>query len=130
MAGQIASQAATLGCDGVIVSNHGGRQLDGAQAPVDALPAVVAAVPQGFMILMDGGIRRGTDVLKARALGAHCVLVGRPAMYGLAAGGQQGVERSLELLRQEIDVDLALLGCPDIGMLDRTYLAKDNEVEL
>lgn len=119
-----ALRAQAVGCDGVIVSNHGGRQLDGARSPLDALPAVVAAVP-GMTVLLDGGIRRGTDVLKALALGASTVLVGRPAMYGLAAAGQAGVARALELLRREIDVDLALLGCPDVALLDSDYLIRE-----
>lgn len=117
-----ARHAQQLGCDGVIVSNHGGRQLDGAIAPLDALPAIVAAAP-GLCIMLDGGVRRGTDVLKALALGAHCVFVGRPAMYGLAVGGQAGAAHALNLLRREIDVDLALLGCPDVALLAPEYLA-------
>lgn len=116
----VAARAA--GADGIMVSNHGGRQLDGAVAPLDALPAIVAAAPE-LTIMLDGGVRRGTDVLKALALGAACVFVGRPAMYGLAVGGEAGVAHALNLLRREIDVDLALLGCPDIGELDRSFLA-------
>jgi len=85
------------------------------------LPAIAAAAP-GLTLLLDGGVRRGTDVLKALALGAHAVLVGRPAIYGLAAGGQAGVAHALALLRREIDVDLALLGCPDVRALNRDYL--------
>lgn len=114
--------AREAGADGIIVSNHGGRQLDGAIAPLDALPAIVAAAP-GLTVMLDGGIRRGTDVIKAVALGASCVFVGRPAMYGLAIGGEAGVAFALELLRREIDVDLALLGCPDTARLDRSFLA-------
>jgi L-lactate dehydrogenase (cytochrome) len=117
-----ARRAQQLGCDGVIVSNHGGRQLDGAIASLDALPAIVAAAP-GLTILLDGGIRRGTDVLKALALGAQAVFVGRPAMYGLAVGGEAGAAHALQLLRREIDVDLALLGCPDVALLNPDFLA-------
>ncbi|MBS0335619.1 MAG: alpha-hydroxy-acid oxidizing protein [Proteobacteria bacterium] len=117
-----ALKARQAGCDGVIVSNHGGRQLDGAIAPLDALPAIVAAVP-GWPVMLDGGIRRGTDVLKALALGARLVFVGRPAMYGLAVGGEAGVAHALGLLRREIDTDLALLGCPDVRLLSPEYLA-------
>lgn len=116
-----ARTAQQVGCDGIVVSNHGGRQLDGAMATLDALPAIAAAAP-GLTLLLDGGVRRGTDVLKALALGAHAVLVGRPAIYGLAAGGQAGVAHALALLKREIDVDLALLGCPDVRELNRDYL--------
>ena len=122
-----ARQAEALGCDGVIVSNHGGRQLDGAVATLDALPAIVAAAP-GLTVMLDGGVRRGTDVLKAMALGAACVFVGRPAMYGLAAGGEDGAVRALELLRKEIDVDLALLGCPDVAGLGPKYLVREGDL--
>ena len=117
-----ALRARQTGCDGVIVSNHGGRQLDGAIATLDALPAIVAAVP-GWPVMLDGGVRRGTDVLKALALGARLVFVGRPAMYGLAVGGEAGVARALELLRREVDTDLALLGCPDVRSLSPETLA-------
>jgi L-lactate dehydrogenase (cytochrome) len=120
-----ALRAQQVSCDGVIVSNHGGRQLDGAVAPLDALPAIVAAAP-GLTVMLDGGVRRGTDVLKALALGARCVFVGRPAMYGLAVGGEAGAARALELLRREIDVDLALLGCPDVAGLNPDYLTPEN----
>ncbi|MES2186599.1 MAG: alpha-hydroxy acid oxidase [Pseudomonadota bacterium] len=124
-----AAMALQVGADGVLVSNHGGRQLDGAIAPLDALPAIVAAAP-GLAVMLDGGVRRGTDVLKALALGAHCVFVGRPAMYGLACGGEAGVAHALGLLRREIDVDLALLGCPDAGLLDAGYLVRDDRLPL
>ncbi len=117
-----AQRAQQIGCDGLIVSNHGGRQLDGAIAPLDALPAIVAAAP-GLTVMMDGGVRRGTDVLKALALGARCVFVGRPAMYGLAVGGEAGAAHALALLRREIDISLALLGCPDVNLLHRGHLA-------
>ncbi len=117
-----ALRARQAGCDGVIVSNHGGRQLDGAIATLDALPAIVAAVP-GWPVMLDGGVRRGTDVLKALALGARLVFVGRPAMYGLAVDGEAGVARALELLRREVDTDLALLGCPDVRSLSPETLA-------
>lgn len=116
-----AMMAAQIGADGIFVSNHGGRQLDGAIAPLDALPAIVAAAPR-LKVLIDGGFRRGTDVLKALALGADFVFVGRPAMAGLAVGGQAGVVHALTLLQREIDVDLALLGCPDIARLSPDFL--------
>jgi len=120
-----ARRAQRMGCDGIIASNHGGRQLDGAITPLDALPAIVAAVPQTFPVLIDGGFRRGTDILKALALGARCVFLGRAAMYGLAAGGQAGVTHALSLLRRELDTDLALLGCPDVVRLCPDYLIRE-----
>jgi len=103
--------AAEHGAAGVIVSNHGGRQLDGVAASLDALPEVVEAVGERVEVLVDGGVRRGTDVLKALALGARVVLVGRPALWGLAVGGEQGVRDVLELFRAEISLGLTQLGC-------------------
>jgi isopentenyl diphosphate isomerase/L-lactate dehydrogenase-like FMN-dependent dehydrogenase len=99
------------GADGVIVSNHGGRQLDGVAASLDALPEVVEAAGERVEILLDGGVRRGTDVLKALALGARAVLCGRAVLWGLAVGGEQGVRDVLELLRAEIALGLTHLGC-------------------
>jgi L-lactate dehydrogenase (cytochrome) len=118
-----AAKARALGLDGIFVSNHGGRQLDGALASLDALPAIAAAA-SGMTVLLDGGARRGTDVLKAMALGAHAVFVGRPAMYGLAAGGRRGVLHALRLLARELDIDLALLGCPDVAQLGPHFLCR------
>jgi 4-hydroxymandelate oxidase len=103
--------AAEHGAAAVIVSNHGGRQLDTAVATIDALPGVVDAVGGSIEVLMDGGIRRGSDVVKALALGARAVGIGRPVLWGLAVGGQAGVERVLALLREELDVALSLCGC-------------------
>jgi 4-hydroxymandelate oxidase len=103
--------AAEAGVAGVVVSNHGGRQLDGVAGTLDALPEVVEAVGDRMAVLMDGGIRRGTDVVKALALGAQAVLAGRPPLWGLAVGGAEGVQRVLELLRDEIELALALCGC-------------------
>jgi isopentenyl diphosphate isomerase/L-lactate dehydrogenase-like FMN-dependent dehydrogenase len=103
--------AAEHGAAAVIVSNHGGRQLDGVSASLDALPDVVAAVGERVEVLMDGGIRRGTDALKALALGARAVLVGRPVVWGLAVGGEAGVAEVLELLRAELELGLTHLGC-------------------
>jgi 4-hydroxymandelate oxidase len=103
--------AAEHGAAGVIVSNHGGRQLDGVAAALDALPEVVEAVRDDVEVLLDGGVRRGADVLKALALGARAVLVGRPPVWGLAVGGEQGVREVLELLRAEIALGLTHLGC-------------------
>jgi L-lactate dehydrogenase (cytochrome) len=118
-----AVMAQRVGADGVVVSNHGGRQLDGTVASLDALPAMAAAAP-GLTLLLDSGIRRGTDVLKALALGATATLVGRPAMYGLAAAGQAGAAQALALLRREIDIDMALLGCADIANLSPADLCR------
>jgi 4-hydroxymandelate oxidase len=105
-----AARAFDHGARAVIVSNHGGRQLDSAVASLDALPAVVEAVAGRGEVLLDGGIRRGTDVLKALAFGARAVLVGRPVYWGLAAGGEAGVRHILELLRAELALDLMLCG--------------------
>ncbi|HEX2203277.1 MAG TPA: alpha-hydroxy acid oxidase [Longimicrobium sp.] len=115
-----AALAVAHGADGVIVSNHGGRQLDGAEPTLFALPRVAEAVDGRVPVLMDGGIRRGTDVAKALALGARAVLVGRPYLWGLAAGGQAGVERVLALLRAELERALALLGRPTVAAVDRS----------
>ena len=122
-----ARSAQRIGADGIFVSNHGGRQLDGAVSPLDALPAIVAAAPH-LTVLLDGGVRRGTDVLKALALGAHGVFVGRPAMYGLAVAGEAGVARALTLLRREIDVDQALLGCADVRELGPDWLVHESRL--
>lgn len=115
-------KALELGCDGVLVSNHGGRQLEGAPAPIDVLPEIVAAVGDKMEILLDGGVRRGSDVLKALALGAKAVLIGRPYVWGLALGGQDGVSHMLELLRAEMTKSLQLMGCPSVHDLDSTWL--------
>jgi isopentenyl diphosphate isomerase/L-lactate dehydrogenase-like FMN-dependent dehydrogenase len=111
LTGEDAALAMRHGAAGVVVSNHGGRQLDRAVATADALPEVVDAVGGRGAVFVDGGLRRGTDVAVALALGADAVLVGRPAIWGLAAGGAQGVQRVLELLRAELELTLALCGC-------------------
>ncbi|MCA9865843.1 MAG: alpha-hydroxy-acid oxidizing protein [Anaerolineae bacterium] len=110
------------GAAGVFVSNHGGRQLDTAPATVEALPEIVAAVDGRIEVLVDGGIRRGTDVVKALAYGAQAVAVGRPVLWGLAAGGQRGVEHVLELLRAEVDLAMGLCGCASVGEIDEDIL--------
>jgi 4-hydroxymandelate oxidase len=110
-----AARAVEHGAAGVVVSNHGARQLDGAPATIDALPGVVAAVGGRCPVLMDGGVRRGTDVLKALALGASAVLVGRPVLWGLAVGGEAGVARVLEILQNELSMAMALAGCASLA---------------
>ena len=112
---QDAEIAASVGMDAVIVSNHGGRQLDGAIAPLQVLPDVIRSVPKTLPVFIDGGFRRGTDVLKALALGAKLVFMGRPQLYGAAVAGTQGIAKVVDILRTEIDRDMALLGCKDIG---------------
>lgn len=114
-----AARAAAEGVDGIIVSNHGARQLDGSPATLDALPGVVDAVAGRCEVLMDGGIRWGTDVVKALALGARAVLVGRPIIWGLAVGGRAGVAQVLSMLRTELSTAMALAGCPDLADLTR-----------
>jgi isopentenyl diphosphate isomerase/L-lactate dehydrogenase-like FMN-dependent dehydrogenase len=110
------------GADGVCVSNHGGRQLDGAPATLDVLPAIAAAVGERAAILLDGGVRRGADIVKALALGADLVLVGRAALYGVAAAGEAGARRALQILRSETDRVLALLGCGSVDELGPHFL--------
>ena len=122
--GDDALRAVEHGAKAVIVSNHGGRQLDSAIASIDALPDIVAAVGDKVDILMDGGIRRGTDVLKALALGAKAVLVGRPVLWGLAVAGEAGVQHVLELLRDELDVAMALSGCAKVQDIDQSLLTQ------
>lgn len=114
-----ARRALDHGVAGIVVSNHGGRQLDTALPSISALPAVADAVGRRAPILMDGGVRRGTDVLKALALGASAVLLGRPILWGLATSGEQGVDRVLHLLRAELDVAMALAGCASVDQISR-----------
>ena len=121
---QDARLAVEHGVDAVIVSNHGGRQLDGAPSAISALPGIVEAVDGRAEVLMDGGIRRGSDIVKAMALGARGCLIGRAGLYGLAASGEGGVTRAIEILRKEIDMTLALLGHPDITKLDRSAISE------
>jgi lactate 2-monooxygenase len=110
------------GVDGIIVSNHGGRQVDGAVAALDALPQVVEAVAGRAVVLFDSGIRRGADVIKALSLGARAVLLGRPYCYGLAADGEQGVRDVATNLLADIDLTLALMGCASLAELGRHCL--------
>ena len=115
------------GVAGVIVSNHGARQLDTVPAGIEMLPPIVEAVAGRVEVLVDGGVRRGTDVVKALALGARAVLVGRPIIWGLAVDGEAGVRRVLEMLRGELDLALALCGCPDVASVDRSLVVGRND---
>lgn len=117
-----ARRAAAMGVDGLIVSNHGGRQVDGAASALDALPAIAAAVGDKVPVLIDGGIRRGSDVVKAIALGARAVLIARPQLWGLAVAGEAGVAHVLAILRSEIDRVMGLLGARDLESLRRLDL--------
>ncbi|MGZ8695568.1 MAG: alpha-hydroxy acid oxidase [Gaiellaceae bacterium] len=125
--GILTREDAELACEhgarGIVVSNHGGRQLDGVPAALDALPEVVEAVDGRAEVLLDGGVRRGGDVLKALALGARATLVGRAPLFGLGAAGEDGVRHVLELLRAEVELGLALLGCPSPDAVARAHVA-------
>ncbi len=118
-----AQRLAAMGCDGVVVSNHGGRQLDGASAALDALPAIVAGVGHRMDVLVDGGVRRGSDIVKAIALGARGVMVGRAALFGAAAGGEDGAWRAVEILVEELTRTMRLCGTRSIAQIDATLLA-------
>ncbi|MBA2505115.1 MAG: alpha-hydroxy-acid oxidizing protein [Thermoleophilaceae bacterium] len=126
--GVLTSEDAALACehgaDGVIVSNHGGRQLDGVPATLDALPEVAEAVEGRIEVLVDGGVRRGTDVVKALALGARAALIGRPVLWGLAARGEEGVTGVLELMREEIALALRLVGAPAPQAVAREHVQR------
>ncbi|MBW4594673.1 MAG: alpha-hydroxy-acid oxidizing protein [Brasilonema angustatum HA4187-MV1] len=117
-----AVRAVESGAKAVVVSNHGGRQLDGAVASIDALAEVVDAVGDRAEVLLDGGIRRGTDILRALALGAKAVLVGRPVLWGLAVAGEAGVAHVIDILRDELDVAMALSGCASLEKIDSSLL--------
>ena len=117
-----AKRAVEIGCTGIIVSNHGGRQLDGSRAPFDQLAEIVDAVGDRIDVIMDSGIQRGTHVLKALSLGAKAVGGGRFYLYALAAAGQPGVERALELMREEIRRGMMLMGVSSLDQLSRSNL--------
>jgi len=119
-----ARRAVDAGADAVVVSNHGGRQLDGVAAGLEALPEVAAAVGGQCEVLMDGGIRRGGDIVKALALGARAVLLGRGTAYGLAAGGEKGVDRALAMFQADLARTMMLLGCASVTQLGATHLEK------
>jgi L-lactate dehydrogenase (cytochrome) len=122
LTGEDARRAVDVGADAVVVSNHAGRQLDGAPATLRVLPEVVDAVGAEVEVLVDGGVQRGSDVVKALALGARAVLIGRAYLYGLAVGGEAGVARVLQLLRADLNRTMRLLGCPSVADLDRTWV--------
>jgi 4-hydroxymandelate oxidase len=109
-------------CDGIIVSNHGGRSLDTVSASIDALPAIAARVHGRVPVLLDGGIRRGIDAFKALALGANAVLIGRPYVYALAVAGAAGIARALEILRTELEMTMGLIGCTEVRQIKDTFL--------
>ncbi len=118
-----ATLAVEAGADGIVVSNHGGRQLDGVSSGIGALPEVVDAVAGRIPVLVDGGIRRGTDVLKALALGADAVMVARPTAWGLAVAGEDGVRDVLRIFRDELENAMWLAGCGSIGTITRDSVA-------
>ena len=122
LTGEDASRAIDEGANAIVVSNHGGRQLDGVAPSLRALPEVVAAVNGQAEVLMDGGIRRGSDIVKALCLGARAVLVGRAYAYGLGAAGHAGVARAIEILRTDLIRTLKLLGCGSVAALDRSFV--------
>jgi 4-hydroxymandelate oxidase len=122
--GDDARQALALGCDGLIVSNHGGRVLDGAPTSIDALPAILKETSRRVPVLLDSGIRNGSDVFKAIALGASAVLIGRPYIWGLAAAGALGVAHVLRLLRDELEMTMALTGCASLSAIGERCLIK------
>ncbi|HKY01104.1 MAG TPA: alpha-hydroxy acid oxidase [Burkholderiales bacterium] len=122
-----ARRAVDLGCDGIVLTNHGGRQLDGCVSGMDVLPSIAHAVRDRTTILIDGGFRRGTDVLKALALGAHGVMVGAATLYGLAAGGEAGAAHAIDILKREIDRGMGQLGCNSITDLHPAMLMRHGE---
>jgi isopentenyl diphosphate isomerase/L-lactate dehydrogenase-like FMN-dependent dehydrogenase len=123
-----ARTAVDLGATGVIVSNHGGRQLDTAPSSIRALPEVVEAVGADAEVILDGGVRRGTDIVKAIALGARACMIGRPLVYGLAAGGDAGAARAVAILAEELRVAMALAGCPTLDAIDESLVFVDDEM--
>jgi L-lactate dehydrogenase (cytochrome) len=117
-----AKRAVDIGCTGIVLSNHGGRQLDGSRAGFDQLAEVVDAVGDKIDVMMDGGVQRGTHILKALSLGAKAVGVGRYYLFPLAAAGQAGVERALTLMKAELERDMRLMGCASVKQLSRSNL--------
>jgi L-lactate dehydrogenase (cytochrome) len=125
MAPSDAKEAKRVGVDGLMISNHGGRQLDGAPAPVDLVRPFRDAVGDSVQLVVDGGVQRGKDVVKALALGADACSFGKAYLYGLAAGGQKGVERVLDLLQREVMRTMTLLGCSSIDAISERHLMED-----
>ncbi len=121
-----AIRAAEIGCDGIIVSNHGGRQLDQAPASLDALPAIKAAVGDKLTVMLDSGVRRGADILIALCLGAQFCFFGRPTLYGAVAGGVPGVKKAVDIFKGEIDLVMAQIGCPSLDQLGPDFLWRDD----
>ena len=119
-----AKKAVDIGASGIVLSNHGGRQLDGAPTALELLPRVKEAVKDQLEILIDGGITRGSDIIKAIALGADACMIGRAYLYGLAAGGEKGVDRALSILKEEMERVMALIGCRDINELNASYIER------
>ncbi|XP_071508801.1 2-Hydroxyacid oxidase 1-like [Diadema antillarum] len=127
LTGEMAREAAAAGVDGILVSAHGGRQLDSAIGPLDAPPEVVEAVRgTNVEVYVDGGVRTGADILKALALGARAAFIGRPAIWGLGCGGEDGVKEVLDILKDEFDRAMALTGCANVGCVKRSLLADKN----
>jgi isopentenyl diphosphate isomerase/L-lactate dehydrogenase-like FMN-dependent dehydrogenase len=122
LTGDDARRAIDVGAAGVVVSNHGGRQLDGVSATLRVLPEIVKAVNGQIEILMDGGVRRGSDIVKAICMGAGAVLVGRAYAYGMAAAGAPGVSRAIAILHADLERTMKLLGCASISELNQTYV--------
>jgi L-lactate dehydrogenase (cytochrome)/(S)-mandelate dehydrogenase len=122
-----AVRAANAGADGVIVSNHGGKTLDRAPATVDALVAIAAAVGDKITVMLDSGVRRGSDIVVGLCLGAKFVFVGRATLYGVTAGGEAGARRALDILCEEVDMTLALIGCPDVAELGPDFLYENQQ---
>jgi L-lactate dehydrogenase (cytochrome) len=119
---QDAKQAVDLGCEGLMISNHGGRQLDGVAAPIEQLPAIRDRIGTRTSVILDGGIRRGTHILKAIALGATACSIGRPYLFGLAADGERGVSRVISILREELERGMALMGCPSLSSISARHV--------
>ena len=119
-----AIHAAEIGVDGIIVSNHGGRQLDQAPAPLEVLPGISEAVGDKVTLMLDGGVRRGADIVMALCHGARFVMVGRATLYGAAAGGIEGVRKAIAILREEIDLVLGQIGCPNVADLDSSFVMR------
>jgi isopentenyl diphosphate isomerase/L-lactate dehydrogenase-like FMN-dependent dehydrogenase len=124
MTGEDVEQCAKAGADAVVISNHGGRHIDNTLATIEVLPEAVAAADGKLEVLLDGGIRRGADVVKAIAVGAKAVFIGRPLFWGLAVDGEQGVIRVLDILREEIEITMAKCGRTDIASIDSTVVVK------